>query len=204
MWDAFRELSLWIEALSIHEWCLFTERVSQNPKSEEIEGLGQPDTGRTAQHIAEQTTARPAARGHIYELLTERPGNRRPLSRERNQVDILILEGHEFVCPWTQRAISKPGDYDLDHLTPISVLPINELWNLVPADARFNSHVKGNRLPSPQRLQQAVPRLALAYGHYQASTLLDRAMRDDVRVRFAGVEAADTAISLALSQALCT
>lgn len=25
LWRTFRELSLWVEALCIHEWCLFTE-----------------------------------------------------------------------------------------------------------------------------------------------------------------------------------
>ena len=29
LWESFRGLSLWIEALSIHEWCLFSERVAE-------------------------------------------------------------------------------------------------------------------------------------------------------------------------------
>ena len=32
MWEAFRELSLWIEALCIHEWSLFIEGVDQNDR----------------------------------------------------------------------------------------------------------------------------------------------------------------------------
>ena len=61
IWELFRELSLWIEALCIHEWALF------------VEGVDQLD-------------AEPADRGRIYRLLTDRPGNRRPLTWERNQV----------------------------------------------------------------------------------------------------------------------
>jgi len=48
-------LSLWIEALCIHEWCLFTERVQQENQQK-------------------------VHRGSIYQLLTDRPDNRRPLT----------------------------------------------------------------------------------------------------------------------------
>lgn len=188
LWNGFRELSLWIEALAIHEWCLFSGRTSQNQQA----------SGRASG----QDLGQAPERGRIYELLTERPDNRRPMSWERNHVDILLLEGREFQCPWTHRAISKPGDYDLDHLIPISILPINELWNLVPADSRFNSHVKGNRLPSPQRLQEALPRLAATYSHYQGSQALSRAIHEDVRARFTGVQVKETEFPQALAQAV--
>jgi hypothetical protein len=57
LWQAFQEMSLYIEALCIHEWCLFTEGVSR--KSDQ-----------------------PITRGEIYQLLTSRPDNRRPLTWE--------------------------------------------------------------------------------------------------------------------------
>jgi hypothetical protein len=99
LWDSFSELSLWIEALCIHEWSLFTEQIS---------GLN---------------------RGAVYSLLTDRPGNRRPLTWERNQVEILMMEGRVFECPWTGHKLNSQN-YDLDHLLPLSAYPINELWNL--------------------------------------------------------------------------
>src|SRR6185436_13861893 len=74
LWAAFRDLAIWIEALCIHEWCLFTERVAR--------AAGQA-----------------IDRGQIYVLLTDRPGNRRPLTWERNRVDLLLLEGRAFTCP---------------------------------------------------------------------------------------------------------
>lgn len=49
LWAAFHELSLWIEALCIHEWSLFIERAN-----------------------ASETD-----RGRAYSLLTSRPDNRR-------------------------------------------------------------------------------------------------------------------------------
>jgi hypothetical protein len=162
LWQTFQEMSLWIEALCIHEWCLFTERVQQVNHSR-------------------------VNRGSIYEMLTDRPDNRRPLRWERNHVDLLLMEGTEFVCPWTQKRIYSATQYDLDHLLPVSLYPINELWNLVPADPDFNSHTKRDRLPSQPKLQQAQPSLELAYRNYSKSCSLSVALKEDVAVRFSSV-----------------
>ncbi len=159
LWQTFREMNLWVEALCIHEWCLFSERVAQ-------------DTGAGVDW------------GNIYRLLTDRPDNRRPLTWERNQIDLLILEGQEFVCPWSEKKIGRGIKYDLDHLLPVAVYPINELWNLVPADPYYNSHLKRDRLPSALKLTRAIPHLTLAYQHYQSSKLLAVALREDVAARF--------------------
>ena len=162
LWQAFCDLSLWVEALCIHEWSLFVERVEQD-KGTEID------------------------RGIAYLLLTERPDNRRPLTWERNQVDLLLMEAYEFICPWTERRITRRVPYDLDHLVPVSVYPINELWNLVPSDPDFNMHCKRDRLPSSERLLRAEPYLALAYENYEASPVLAQAMREDIAVRFSSL-----------------
>ncbi len=154
LWATFREVSLWVEALCIHEWCLFSERLTD------------------------------VDRGLVYRLLTDRPGNRRPLDWERNQIDILLLEGQSFQCPWTARLITAPGSYDVDHLIPVSAYPINELWNLVPADRQFNQHTKRDRLPTWERLQSAEEALALAYTRYGTTPPLARALREDVATRF--------------------
>jgi hypothetical protein len=154
LWSAFLELSLWIEAVCIHEWCLFTERVAA------------------------------ADRGAIYVLLTARPDNRRPLTWERHQVDLLLLEGTIFICPWTEKRIHRPDDYDLDHLVPIAIYPINEMWNLVPADPKFNTHIKRDRLPTLERLSRAEPLLANTYRHYLTLPTLAQALADDVLLRF--------------------
>ncbi|BAB77475.1 HNH endonuclease domain-containing protein (plasmid) [Anabaena sp. FACHB-709] len=162
LWQTFGDMSLWIEALCIHEWCLFTEKLQQKNHSK-------------------------VHRGCIYELLTDRPDNRRPLTWERNNVDLLLMEGTEFVCPWTKKHISYGIRYDLDHLLPVSLYPINELWNLVPADPNFNSHTKRDRLPSQAKLQQAQPSLELAYRNYSTSSSLSLALQEDVAVRFATI-----------------
>ena len=77
LWNAFRDVSLWVEALAIHEWSLFTERVAG------------------------------VSRGQAYQALTERPDNRLPTSWERNRVALLMDEGHEIRCPWTHRRLHR-------------------------------------------------------------------------------------------------
>ena len=158
LWEGFQELSLYVEALCIHEWSLFTERIKDN------ESAG-------------------VRRGDAYTILTERPDNRRPLSWERNQVDILIMEGNTFVCPWTSRNLQL-GGYDLDHIIPVAVYPINELWNLVPADPYFNSHRKRALLPSLEKLRQAEVVFALTYEKYRKSVSLSQVFNEDVSSRF--------------------
>jgi hypothetical protein len=171
LWHTFRDLSLWVEALCIHEWSLFTERVTQ-PQEERVD------------------------RGTAYTLLTARPDNRRPLTWERNHIDLLLMEGHEFVCPWTEQRIAGNARYDLDHIVPVSVYPINELWNLVPSDPDFNSHTKRNRLPSSIRLLEAKPHLRRAYANYGLSQPLARAMQEDTALRFATITGRDLALEV--------
>jgi 5-methylcytosine-specific restriction endonuclease McrA len=153
LWNTFRDLSLWVEALCIHEWCLYTES---------IDAVG---------------------RGDAYVLLTQRPDNRRPLTWERNQIELLMMDGHEFVCPWTNRPLDL-SSYDMDHIIPISVYPLNEMWNLVPSDRKFNQHTKRDRLPSEDRLSTAIPRFAQVYSAYSTLLELNSALVEDVEGRF--------------------
>lgn len=155
LWAAFRDVSLWVEALCIHEWCLLSERMGG-------EGVD---------------------RGSVYRLLTVRPGNRLPLDWERNEIDLLMMEGARFECPWTGRHLAA-REYHLDHIVPVTVYPFNEMWNLVPADPRFNMHGKRGRLPSESSLASASPRLARTYGNYHSSTELAAYLSQDVATRF--------------------
>lgn len=177
LWQTFQEMSVWVEALCIHEWCLFTEKVRQENQ-------------------------RSHSRGMIYQLLTDRPGNRRPLNWEHHEVDLLLMEGNEFVCPWTFQRITYGIKYDLDHILPVSVYPVNELWNLVPADPDFNSYTKRDRLPKFERLQQAQPSIELAYRNYTASAKLSVALQEDVAIRFSTVSNNTATFPRSLSMAV--
>lgn len=179
LWNQFQHLSLWVEALCIHEWSLFVERVNR-------------------------PTGAVVDRGDAYRILTQRPDNRRPLTWERNQIDLLIMEGHQFMCPWTQRRIDRPAKYDLDHIIPVSVYPINELWNLVPSDPYFNQHTKRDRLPSQRRLDTAEPILTQTYDLYCLGQPLRRALAEDAGVRFARVLPSSAAFSRLLARSVVT
>ncbi|MET4073642.1 HNH endonuclease domain-containing protein [Hymenobacter sp. UYCo722] len=177
LWEAFHRLSLYVEALCLHEWCMFTEGVTQD-------------------------NDRQAARGEVYTLLTARPDNRRPLSWERNQVDILLHENHHFTCPWTQKRLTQPQHYDLDHLLPLAVYPVNELWNLLPVDREFNQHTKRDKVPDAKRLTAAEPLLAAAYSTYHQSPALQKAVREDAALRFSGLSTDHTFAAMLASRAV--
>jgi 5-methylcytosine-specific restriction endonuclease McrA len=162
LWQSFRELSLWVEALCVHEWCLFTEHGVANDRQ---------------------------TRGDVFNLLTARPDSRIGTSWERNRIDILMMEGTAFVCPWTGKQLTATADYELDHVIPLAVYPVNELWNLVPADEHFNKHVKRDRIPSAPMLERARPRIAGTYDRYQMHHELSDALQDDLALRFATLDA---------------
>ncbi len=154
LWSALAPLSLWVEALCVYEWSQFTATRFGHDRS------------------------------HVYALLTARPDNRRPLTWERNQIELLMLEGQVFTCPWTRKPLSVEA-YDVDHVLPLSVYPINELWNLVPADRSFNQHRKRDRLPGAAALERAGPVLEGTYARYLASPQLAPVLAQDVTARFA-------------------
>jgi hypothetical protein len=112
------------------------------------------------------------------------------------------MEGKVFRCLWTGLRIREHVKYDMDHLLPVSVYPINELWNLVPADRDYNKHVKRSRLPTPERLTKAEPHLTLAYTHYDTSQSLAQALREDVGVRFATIQTDSSEFPAAVSKAV--
>ena len=179
LWQAFEQNSLYVEAVCIHEWCLFTERVNRAADLD-------------------------VDRGQVYRLLTDRPGNGRPLTWERTRIDILLMEGLTFRCPWTGREIAQGARYEIDHLLPISVYPIDELWNLVPADPDTTIRVKQDRVPAAERLAAAEPHLERAYRHYGASPDLARALDEDVGLRFTSVPPDSTDRPLAIARAVTT
>jgi len=178
LWEAFHRLSLYVEALCLHEWCLFTEGVAQ-------------------------MASRLVTRGEVYTLLTARPDNRRPLSWERNQVDLLLHENIYFTCPWTQKRLTQSQHYDLDHLLPLAVYPVNELWNLLPVDREFNQHIKRDKVPDAKRLAAAEPFLAAAYVTYQQSPALCKAVREDAALRFSGLTTDHTFAATLANRAVC-
>lgn len=159
MWEGFKFYSMFVDALCIHEWSVFTEHVAQ-----------------AAQGIS---------RGAVYHALTDRPDSRRPLTWERNQIDLLLLDGQPVRCFWTGRPLGL-GGYEVDHIIPVSAYPINELWNLVPAEPFFNRHVKRALMPADEWRGVLPERLTATYSLYGHSAGLRDALRRSSSLRFTG------------------
>jgi hypothetical protein len=92
-------------------------------------------------------------------------------------------EGRQFECVWTHRPIRSGDAFDLDHLIPVSVYPINEVWNLIPTHPSANRS-KSDKIPSIDLLERAVRPLSQTYQLYTGSPDLRRALVDATRLRF--------------------
>lgn len=76
----------------------------------------------------------------------ERPERRGSLARQKKDYwDLVIAELGGVKCIYTQRELAK-GAYDVEHFIPFQFLAHDQMWNLLPADPRFNSQ-KGDKLP---------------------------------------------------------
>lgn len=62
---------------------------------------------------------------------------------------ILKKEGKVY-CVWTGKPITS---YDVDHMIPFSVWKNNDLWNLLPSDARTNNQ-KRDKIPSIELIER--------------------------------------------------
>ncbi len=173
MWQAFQSLSLWVEALCIQEWSLFVQTIDQKDRT-------------------------PVRSGEVFELLTQRPDNRVPLTWERNRILILLEEGITFTCAWSHQAIRRGDAYDLDHLIPVSVYPMNELWNLVPTHPAANNR-KRDLIPTPDLLERAITPLIETYQNYHQHIDLKPVLIEDSLVRFSMLDTTSQTFSQSLA-----
>jgi hypothetical protein len=75
-------------------------------------------------------------------------------------------------------------NFDLDHLIPLAVYPINEMWNLVPSDRYFNQRIKRARLPRHDRTANLPQKLTQSYKTYGLLKELDNVLKRDSQMRF--------------------
>ncbi len=62
---------------------------------------------------------------------------------------VLAKEGKVY-CVWTGKSVKQ---YDIDHLIPFSVWKNNDLWNLLPSDAKTNNQ-KRDKIPAVEMLEK--------------------------------------------------
>ena len=175
MWESFQHLSLWIEALSIHQWALFIEDVQQ---------LTRP-------HVNA---------GNVFQLMISRPDNRVPLEWERNRFIAIMGQNITFQCPWSKELITTDSTFEVDHLIPVSVYPFNEIWNLVPTHPTANNR-KRDKIPSQHLLQQARPILQQTYQTYHdADHDLQQILVVESHARFTTLDTQSALLPYQLSQ----
>ncbi|WP_051963202.1 HNH endonuclease [Deinococcus misasensis] len=162
IWSELQENSVLIGALTLQEWAKFVGDLRSEPSST----------------------------GDAFNLLTLTPTERTSLSYERNQLRVLMLEGMLTRCPWSRKPL-KPDDFDVDHLIPVSILPINEWWNLLPADPQFNRHVKRARMVDAEDRALVESRLRHLFHAYREVDSLGGQVQRDALKRF-GLSAWDS------------
>lgn len=75
-----------------------------------------------------------------------KPPKRNSLTRQRNQFwDLVFNELGSVNCIYTGKALIE-GQYAVEHFVPYSFVSHDLIWNLIPADNRFNIS-KGDKLP---------------------------------------------------------
>lgn len=79
----------------------------------------------------------------VNEILKS-PVTQREVEESKKIYSNIIKNEGKVYCVWTGNTILK---YDIDHLIPFSIWKNNDLWNLLPAQAKINSE-KRNKIPS--------------------------------------------------------
>ena len=103
--------------------------------------------------------------GEAFTVMTKLPEGRQSIQKYRK-----IFKGCDLVCPYSGRRLQDIDDdrFELDHVIPIAVYPINDLWNLIPVYGKFNSGVGGkfDKIPVKELLYESVKIIGDIYEYY--------------------------------------
>lgn len=78
------------------------------------------------------------------------PITERQLTESKQIFRSILLKEGKVYCVWSGKAILK---YDVDHLIPFSIWKNNDLWNLLPSDAKTNNQ-KRDKIPSADLIEK--------------------------------------------------
>ena len=88
--------------------------------------------------------------GDVLPLLLAKPEPKRAVEIARS----VFLKAEVDRCTWSDRALQQ--QFAVDHVIPFSLWGSNDLWNLLPVDARINGQ-KADKLPSTRLLLARKP-----------------------------------------------
>jgi protein-L-isoaspartate O-methyltransferase len=124
LWIALQRYTVWIEPAIEAEWVRLMQRFA--------EGQGRTlDRAALARAMAWPDPARDVR-----------------VARERA---LALIETTDLRCAWSDKRLT-PTTLAMDHCLPFAVWSCDDLWNLLPVDARVNNR-KSDRLPSAQKLR---------------------------------------------------
>lgn len=78
------------------------------------------------------------------------PITERQLTESKQIFRSILLKEGKVYCVWSGKSIPR---YDIDHMIPFSIWKNNDLWNLLPSDAKTNKH-KRDKIPSPELIEK--------------------------------------------------
>ena len=78
------------------------------------------------------------------------PITQRDIAESKKIYKSILKEEGKVYCVWTGNKINT---YDIDHVIPFSVWKNNDLWNLLPSQAKINNH-KRDKIPSPDLIEK--------------------------------------------------
>jgi SAM-dependent methyltransferase len=124
LWIALQRYTVWIEPAIEAEWARLMQRFA--------EGQGRTlDRAALARAMAWPDPARDVR-----------------VARERA---LALIETTDLRCAWSDKRLT-PTTLAMDHCLPFAVWSCDDLWNLLPVDAKVNGR-KSDRLPSARKLR---------------------------------------------------
>jgi len=99
-----------------------------------------------------------ASKGEIsvefaLEKLRTYPITERDVQVAKRFYEELFRRQGNLECVWSGEAIKTMNSIHIDHLIPFSIWKNNDLWNLMPVNAKVNSR-KSDRIPSPEFIEE--------------------------------------------------
>ncbi|RTE85866.1 MULTISPECIES: class I SAM-dependent methyltransferase [Gammaproteobacteria] len=125
-WEVLSRFSVWIEPALVNEWARLMESYPRNKER----GLHKTD--------------------YLNALNWENP--ERNTGRIRQRV-AQLLSDTSVQCCWSGKDLARV-QYAIDHAFPFARWPNNDLWNLLPAQAKLNNE-KSDKLPTRQRMKES-------------------------------------------------
>jgi len=102
---------------------------------------------RWAMFTAEAGAADQVAVNHALSVITTPVLKQHDTSQAREIYEKIAGHGVDLRCVWSGRTLDQ-ASLEIDHIIPFSLIPNNDLWNLIPCHKTINTR-KGDRIPCP-------------------------------------------------------